>query len=210
MARKKTEKRSFQGQQPAASAETAPVPPPAAALAVVDPDLPAAEVTQVLQRRARALAQVPPAEEEGAAVPVVVFALGQETYGVEATFVENIYPLEDLTPVPGTPDFVAGVVNLRGRLLCVVDLHRFLGLEHTAIDEEAQVIAVDAAGLEVGILASEVRAVSTLRLDGLQPALPTTTRVAADYTRGVTADMLVLLDLEVLLSDHRMVVYEEV
>ncbi len=209
MTRKKTDKHAPPEERPPAPATSAVVPPAAVPL-YADPNVPMAEAAQVLQRRARALAQVPPAEEGGTAVPVVVFALGQETYGIEATCVENIYPLEDLTPVPCTPDFVAGIVNLRGRILSVVDLHRFLGLEYTATGEEARVIAVHAAGLEVGLLASEVRAVRTMRLDDLQPALPTTTRVAAGYTRGVAADMVVLLDLEALLSDRRMVVHEEV
>jgi purine-binding chemotaxis protein CheW len=191
-------------------AETSPETRPAGEpLIVSDEILSPEEVQHILQERARVLAQIPPAEERGATAQVVMFTLGQEVYGIEATYVENIYPLEELTPVPCTPDFVLGVVNLRGRILSVIDLHRFLGLEGIHIDEETQVMAVSAAGLEIGLLANEVRAVVALPLEKLTPALPTTARVAAEYTRGVTPEMVVLLDLEALLRDRRMIVQEE-
>jgi purine-binding chemotaxis protein CheW len=168
------------------------------------------EVARILRARAQTLAQVPPEEGAGATAQVVIFALGDEAYGIEAGHVENIYPLEGLTPVPCTPDFVAGVVNLRGRILSVIDLRRFMGLGGITVDENTQVIAVNAAGLEVGLLANDVRSVGTLSLDKLDPALPTSTHATAEYTRGVTPDMIVLLDLEAILLDRRMVVREEV
>jgi len=169
-----------------------------------------AEVVRILQARAQTLAQEPPDEGEGTTAEVVIFTLGDEVYGVEAVHVENIYPLEGLTPIPCTPDFVVGVVNLRGRIFSVLDLHRFMGLTGITTDENTQVIAVNVAGLEVGILANDVRSVGPLALDKLDPALPTVTHVAAEFTRGVTPDMVVLLDLEALMRDRRMVVHEEV
>jgi len=176
---------------------------------VTDETLTPAEVVQVLQKRTRALAQIPPAAETGETIPVVVFAVGEEMYAIEAKHVEGVYPLEGLTPIPCTPDFVVGVVNLRGRILSVLDLHRFLGLQGVATGGQAQVIAVSAAGLELGLVASEVRTVTTLPVASLGPALPTTGMTAAQYTRGVTSDLLVLLDLQALLQDPRIVVQEE-
>ena len=169
-------------------------------------------VARILQARARALAQVPPAEaaEGGLLTQVVVFALGQERYAVQATFVQGIYFVEDLTPVPGTPDFVVGVMNVRGRILSVLDIHRFMGLAGVEIDDDALVAVVHAAGLEVGILVSRVLQVRPLSLGELEPALPTATRIAAEYTRGITPDLLVLLDLEALLGTKRIIVQEKV
>ncbi len=194
------------------------VPPPEApaqvpvtrAATVVDEVLSPEDVRQVLAARAQTLAQVPPAEEQGATVQVVVLSLGEEVYGVEAKYVEGIYPLEGLTQVPCTPDFVVGVVNLRGRILSIVDLHQFLGLGKTAVDENTQVVGVNVAGIEVGFLANVVRSVGPLNQDKLEPVLPTTARIAAEYTRGVTSDLLVFLDLEALMRDPRMTVQEEV
>lgn len=168
------------------------------------------EVARILQARAQALAQAPREEREGSTTQAVIFVLGDETYAIDAVHVENIYPLEGLTPIPCAPNFVVGVVNLRGRIFSVIDLHRFLGLDAIPLGESPQVIAVNVAGLEVGLLADDVRSVGALPLDMLDPALPTTAHVAAEYTRGVTPDMIVLLDLEAIMRDRRMIVHEEV
>jgi len=212
MAKRKTARRGVTTVSPAVpaapAAEEAQVRPKGDL--VTDETLSQPEVVQVLQKRTRALAQIPPVPEAGETIPVVVFAVGEETYAVEARHVEGVYPLEGLTPVPCTPDFVVGVVNLRGRILSVLDLRRFLGLPGVDLGGQAQVIAVSAAGLEIGLVATAVRAVSVLPAASLGPALPTTGQVAAEFTRGVTPDLVVLLDLEALLQHPRVVVREEV
>jgi len=167
------------------------------------------ELVDVLRERARRLAQPPAAEITGESVQVVVFNLEEGSYAIKAIYVETIEPLQDLTPIPCTPDFVVGVVNLRGRILSVLDLHRFLGLPAISTDG-AHVIAVRAAGLEVGILASQVRDVRPLLMEELNPVLPTTVGIAASYTLGLTSDMIVFLDLQALMRDERIVVWEEV
>ena len=185
-------------------------PGPAASTAPdTDEEISPAEIARILQARAQSLAQVPPEEGSGATAQVVVFTLGQQVYAIEALHVENIHPLEGLTPIPCTPDFVAGVVNLRGRIVPVVDLQRFMGLDKTTSDENTQVIALNVGGLEMGLLANDVRSVGALALDQLGPALPTTTQVASEYTRGVTPDMIVLLDIVAIAHDRRMIVHEE-
>lgn len=175
-----------------------------------DSDLEAAEVALILQQRTRALAAIPPQEEKSEAVEAVIFALGESRYAIDVQHVTGIFPLEGLTPTPCTPDFVVGIINLRGRILSVIDLQRFLGLEPTPLGDRAQVIAASAAGLEAGILASKVHAVRPIPLGDLKPTLPTSTRLAVEFTRGVTPDLIVFLDLEKLLSDERMIVREEV
>ncbi len=169
-------------------------------------------VTQILQARARALAQPPPDErsQAEAQLQVLTFALGGQVYAVEARCVEGIYFAEGLVPVPCTPDFVVGVMNVRGRILSVIDVHRFMGLEGLAAGDGVQVVAVRAAGLEVGLLTRRVIELRSLTLEELEPALPTAVATAADYTQGVTPDMLVLLELQALLGDERIIVREKV
>lgn len=164
---------------------------------------------RVLEERARLLSRPPAVEETGNTIQVVSFRLGEEQYAIEVGYVEGIYPLREWTPVPGAPDFCVGVVNLRGRIFSIVDLHAFLGLDRVSIDDNTQIIAVNVEGLEVGLLASEVRSIGPLLLEKLSPVLPTTSRVAAEYARGVTPEMVVLLDLPALMGDRRMIVHEE-
>lgn len=168
------------------------------------------EITRILAQRARELARVPPREEVGERLHVVVFTMGEETYAIDSTHVETIRPLEGLTPVPCTPEFVVGVVNLRGRILSVIDLHRFLGLERLDLAETMLVIAIHAEGLDIGLLVDQVLATRALALDDLEMALPTAAPMVAEYTRGVTPDMVVLLDITRILKDQRIIVQEEV
>jgi purine-binding chemotaxis protein CheW len=201
-------------------ADATPAPPATAdswdAWELASREITTEELAEILQARARVLAQVPLEEDEGAHLEVVVFTLGEETYAVEAGRVAVIQPLERWTPVPCTPDFVLGVINLRGRVLSVIDLHRFLGQEGVHPEQGVEVIVVKVGRMELGIAVNRVQAVRSLNLKDLEPAL-SAQRVSgrsmggsAAYARGVTADMLVLLDLEALLGDERIVVWEEV
>ena len=167
------------------------------------------QLRQILEERARALARPPDTPEEGTRVQIVTFRLGQEYYAVEAGYAEHIFRLREWTPVPGTPEFCVGVVNLRGRIVSVVDLHAFFGLDHVPVQDDAQVIVVKVDGLEVGLVVNEVRSVGPLLLEKLAPVLPTTSQVAAEYTRGVTPEMVVLLDLPALMRDRRIIVHQE-
>jgi hypothetical protein len=90
--------------------------------ACIDADAAAPDyVRQVWERRAARLAQLPEEEDTGERIPLIMIQLGQEVFGLEATYVFDIRPLQHVVPVPRTPDWVVGVVNLRGRIISVVD-----------------------------------------------------------------------------------------
>ncbi len=183
---------------------------------VMDP----ARLAEIWSRRAYELAEEPVAVAVGATIDLLVFNLGGEQYGIEVANVREIYPLEQLTPVPRAPNFVAGVFSARGRILSVIDLHAFLGLPVTPLtgDENQTKIMVvtntdstsETAHLELGLLADNVVDVITLFKDELEPPLSTQAGVHAAYIYGLTADMLVVLNLNALLSDKRLIVHEEI
>ncbi|HMR65016.1 MAG TPA: chemotaxis protein CheW [Anaerolineae bacterium] len=177
-----------------------------------------AELAQIWARRAQILARKPPAETVGETLELMVFWLGGEKYGVEVLGVREIHPLGRLTPVPRTPDFVAGVFSARGRILSVIDLRAFFGLS-TSEEEKLsyqKIIVVttegcsDAPALEVGLLVNEVEDVTTIFKSELAPPLPTHNGALARYTRGITADLMMVLDLAALLSDPQIIIQEEV
>ncbi len=177
------------------------------------------ELAEVLARRAFDLAQEPPVEVAGQTIDLLVFELANEHYGVNVTNVREIYPLEQLTPVPRTPNFVAGVFSARGRILSVIDLSAFLGLKSSSdgrITGQHKIIVVTnstgstQSGMEIGILADEVSDVTTIFKTEIEPPLTTRTSASADYVEGVTPDMLVVLDLNALFADNRLIIQEEV
>lgn len=165
----------------------------------------------VLRERARILAQPParalPAHE---LVELVEFRLADERYALETAHLQEVRPLRDLTPLPCTPAFVRGLVNLRGRLLAVIDLKKFFDLPEPGLTDLHQVLVLRGADIELGLLADTVESVFTLPRAALQPGLPTLHGIRADYLLGVTATGLVVLDATRILADPRLVVDEEV
>lgn len=175
-----------------------------------------AVLADIWAQRAYALAEEPPAPVTGQTLDVLIFRLGSERYSIEVANVREIYPLEQLTPVPRTPAFVAGVFSARGRILSVIDLRAFLGLPASGLSDQTRIMVVantDPASemyqLEVGLLADEVADVVTIFKDDIEPPLMSHAGVRADYLYGLTADLLMVLNLNALLSDKRLIVYEE-
>lgn len=172
---------------------------------------PPEEVARILRERAAALARpleeaVPPAE----VVELLVFSLAGERYGIETAHVLEVVPLRELTPVPCTPPFVLGVVNHRGRILPVLDFRRLLELAADGVAEGSRVVAAEAGGMTFGVYADAVA--GTVRVGAHEVGPPPLT-LAADrrtWIRGVTGEMVAVLDLDAVARDPRIVVNDEV
>lgn len=164
----------------------------------------------ILRKRALALAREPEKEEAAAErLEIVEFLLAYERYGIESSYIREVYPLKDLTPLPGTPPFVLGIMNVRGKILSVIDLRKFFDLPQKGLTDLNKVIIVHDEVMEFGILADAILGVRLIPLRELQPSLPTLTEVRADYLKGVTEERLVVLDGGAILSDRRIIVQEE-
>lgn len=165
---------------------------------------------QILRARARALARppehAPPAETM---LDVLEFRLAQERYALETRYVREVHPLKDLTPLPCTPPFVLGIVNVRGRILPVIDFKKFFDLPEQGLTDLHRVILLEGNDMEVGLLADAIVGVRSIPVDSLQPSLPTLTGIRNEYLKGVTAERLIVLDVARILADPKIVVHEE-
>ncbi|MDD5558919.1 chemotaxis protein CheW [Candidatus Methylomirabilis sp.] len=169
------------------------------------------EVKRILRDRAQALAK-PLAEVRtpAEALDLLVFSLPGERYGIETAHVRGVISLRDLTSVPCTPPVILGVVNYRGRILPVLDLRGLFKLPGQGITEGGRVVAVEAGGMTFGISADAVA--GTIRVAAHEIALSPVTLSAGRHAciRGITGEMIAVLDLEALARDPRIVVNEEV
>jgi purine-binding chemotaxis protein CheW len=169
------------------------------------------EKRAILKARAKALAQDPNEKKAaGETIEVLEFLLGDESYGIEATFVREVYPLKELTPLPGTPSFVLGITNVRGEILSVIDMKKFLDLPEMETTDHNRVVIVHNESMEFGILADHIPGVRLIRLEDIRPPPPTLTGISAEYLRGVTSERTVILDAGEILSDKKIVVDEAV
>jgi purine-binding chemotaxis protein CheW len=171
----------------------------------------AEEIQRILQTRALALAQEPSLKEaadEG--IEVVEFMLAYERYAVESQYVREVSYLESLTPLPCTPAFVLGIVNLRGEIIPVIDLKKFFDLPETGLTDLDKIIVLQSGKILFSILADAIVSVRRILLTRIQPSLPTLMGIRKNYLKGVTPERLVILDAEKLLTDESIIVQEHV
>ena len=173
--------------------------------------IPAApDAGQILRARARALARPPQCAEADSSLEVLEFRLARESYALETRHVREVYPFKNITPLPCTPPFMLGVVNVRGRITPVIDIKKFFDLPDKGLTDLHRVVLVRSDDFELGLLADVIVGVRKIPLNSLQPSLVTLTGIRAEYLKGVTAQRMVVLDLERMLADPKIIVDEEV
>ncbi len=165
---------------------------------------------EILHRRAMLLAQH--AEESADAetfFDAVVFQLAGETYALAVEFLQDVLPLHGITPVPCTPTFVAGIINVRGQIVSVLDLKALFNLP--AADAPAHnVLLLSNGEMRFGIAADYVAGVQQLPKSDLQPPPSTLEGFKGEYVTGVTSQMVIVLNAEKMLNDARLIVHETV
>jgi len=169
------------------------------------------EKEKILKTRTKDLAREIKEKELAAEyLTVAEFMLANERYGIELKNIIEVYPLKDLTPMPCTPPFVLGVFNVRGQIQTIIDIKKFFNLPDKGLSDLNKVIIVRARGMEAGILADVIIGIRSVPLREIQPTLPTLTDIRAEYMKGVTGDQLIVLDVEKIFSDERIIVNEKI
>ncbi len=147
-------------------------------------------------------------EVKSGAEQFLTFVLGREEYGVTILQVQGIQGWDRVTPIPGTPDFILGVINLRGAIVPVVDLRRRFGMPASEFGPTTVVIVVRVTteGHEriLGLVVDAVSDVRSVTEQERMPAPDFGTAVKTDFVRGLaTVDerMVILLDIDRLVSE---------
>lgn len=165
---------------------------------------------QVLKERARQLAGAEVRKQDRELpLELVEFRLAEETYALECTYISEVCPLRSLTPIPGAPAFVLGIVNIRGQIVSVIDLKKFFDLPPKGLSDLTRVIVLKDDEMEFGILAEEVMGTTSIPPGEIQPPLPTLTGIRSDYLKGIAKNRLIVLDALKLLSDEKIIVNQE-
>ena len=112
-------------------------------------------------------------EPKEAAVQLVVFRLSAEWYGIEITRVKEVVPAGKITLLPSGPEWVAGIVGLRGNILSVTDLKKIFGLPQEEITKKSRLVVIESGVLKTGLLADEVAEVMEVPLSKMDPTLST-------------------------------------
>lgn len=141
-------------------------------------------------------------------IQLVGFKVGREFFGVPITSVKEIIRMPEITPVPDTVDFVEGVINLRGRIVPVIDMRKRLGLpldESLKEDQRkmSRVLILELGGKIVGLIVDAASEILKLSEEAVEPPPELVSSIGAEYVTGVgklSDKLIVLLDLTRLLS----------
>ena len=135
---------------------------------------------------------------------LVVFRLAQEEYGLPITKVQEINRLVPITKLPQTPSFVEGVINLRGRIIPVIDLRKRFHLGEKEESDDTRIIIVEVDGQTVGVTVDQVTEVVRLPGNAVEPPPPAFI-LEAQYVNGVGKldnRLLILLNIDKILTSQ--------
>jgi len=159
----------------------------------------------VLEERARRLARAPAEDLRRAeSLEVLPFRLGREQYGLETRFAREVIRLTDFTAIPGAPEFIVGVANLRGDIIPVFDLMLFFGFASQGLMDRSRVIVVGTTEPDFGIIADTVQEVSPLFPEEFAPNPAFEGDRGRECIQGITRDAMIVLDGAALAGDQRL------
>ena len=134
----------------------------------------------------------------------VTFQLEEETYGINVMQVREVLRYTEIAPVPGAPNYVLGIINLRGNVVTVIDTRSRFGLMEGEITDNTRIIVIESERQVIGILVDSVAEVVYLRRSEIDNAPNVGTEESAKFIQGVSNrgdELLILVDLDKLLSD---------
>ncbi|VBB06562.1 Hypothetical protein LUCI_1798 [Lucifera butyrica] len=149
--------------------------------------------------------------QTGQELQLVIFRLSQEEYGLPITKVQEINRLVPITKLPQTPSFVEGIINLRGRIIPVIDLRKRFQLPMLEHSDDTRIIIVEVNGQTVGITVDAVTEVIRLAADAVEPPPPTFV-LDSQYIHGVgkvEGRLVILLDIDKILTTQEAIALRE-
>jgi len=136
-------------------------------------------------------------------IQVVSFKLGAEEYGVDIAQVQEINRMVAVTHVPRAPEFMEGVINLRGQLIPIIDLRTRFGMPRAEHTKNTRIVVTEIGTKRVGMVVDSVSEVLRLPVDQIEPAPEMISGVDTEYIRGVGKiddRLIILLDLARIIS----------
>ena len=145
------------------------------------------------------------AHAEGNLTQWVTFRLDGETYGIDVMSVQEVLRVPEITPVPGVPEHVLGIINLRGKVVTVLDMRSRFGLPRVDPDDASRIIIIEIGDDVVGVLVDRVTEVAYLNESSIESAPDVGNRQSLQFIRGVHVNdkqLLILVDFAGLLEDE--------
>ena len=152
--------------------------------------------------------------KSGDELQLVVFNIGKEEFGVEITRVQEIIRMTSITGIPQAPDYIRGIINLRGRIIVVLNLNVIMGMESKEQDENTRIIVANIDETVMGFIVDSVSEVIRLPEKNVEPAPAVIAgKIGTEYVMGVGKmddRLLILLDLDRMLGRNLLLNVQEI
>jgi len=135
----------------------------------------------------------------------VTFRLGNETYGLNVMQVREVLRYSEISPVPGAPSYVIGIINLRGNVVTVIDTRERFGLQTAELTDDTRIVILESENQVVGILVDSVAEVVYLKASEIETAPNVGNDESSRYIQGVchkNDELLILIEIAKLLTDR--------
>lgn len=145
--------------------------------------------------------------QENQLLQLVTFAISEEEFGIDILRVQEIIRMMPITRVPSSPPAVEGVINLRGKVIPVIDLRQRFGLPSREHDNQTRIIVIEIHGMIVGFVVDGVSEVLRIKSDTVEAPPAVVAGVDSEYIKGVGKlddRLLILLDLDKLLTSEEL------
>ena len=135
----------------------------------------------------------------------VTFRLDDETYGINVMQIQEVLRYTEIAPVPGAPDYVLGIINLRGNVVTVIDTRRRFGLADAEVTDATRIVVMESSSQVMGILVDSVAEVVYLKASEIETAPNVGNEESAKFIQGVcnkNGELIILVEFDKMLSDH--------
>ena len=137
---------------------------------------------------------------------VVEFQLIPEHYCIDIQSITEVLVLKDITPIPGLPAFVLGAMNVKGKIISIVNLKTFFNLKLSGITEMNKVIVIRHQEMEFAIVTDKICGTREIAMESLSAPPITLNGIGAEYIHGTTPDGLILLDIPAIMSSNALII----
>lgn len=165
---------------------------------------------EILRERAVNLARsatpIQAGQLEEHCIEVLEFRSAGERYAFETAYVAQVYPICSITPIPGVPNFVVGIIMSQGEVLSIIDLRSLLDLPISGLADPTSIIVLKGGAMELGILAEEILGIERYPATSVERELPTLSDTMKTYLKAVSHNRTAILSADLLLSDPRLIV----
>ncbi len=135
----------------------------------------------------------------------VTFRLDDETYGIGVMQIQEVLRYTEIAAVPGAPDYVLGIINLRGNVVTVIDTRRRFGLADQEVTDATRIVVMESSNQVMGILVDSVAEVVYLKSSEIEAAPNVGNEESAKFIQGVcnkNGELIILVEFDKMLTDH--------